>query len=243
MRATNFYYGTTKTLISIFGKLFSDMKITSGDGREINVPIHYSQKSKFIEILSQQADPQNLQQDVAMPVMGYELTGLEFAPDRNTNPLSRMSNIAPNSDNTKSFQYNRVPYDVHFNLYIAVNRSEDGMRIIEQILPFFAPEFTITINDPALLNTNTNITTVLNSTSWDYVYEGTFDDLRVITWELNFTMHAFMYSNTQRENYIKNMFTTFSADDFNSSFVQLMSQFDGTGQGNIRTSETDGPIG
>lgn len=222
---TEFYHGTTKKLITVFAEMFREIEIKTADNRTIKVPIHYSDKSKFIEILTKQPDPQDFQQDVAMPVMGFELESLNFATERNTNVLTKMKKPS-NTDGTRDFIYNRVPYDLHFNLFVAVNRTEDGFRIIEQILPYFAPELTVTINDSDLFGSETNITTNIQSVSWTKEYEGTFDDKMILTWELQFQMKAYMYSDTRRLQHIQRIMLDITDLDIDTKYETLVADYD-----------------
>jgi hypothetical protein len=101
------------------------------------------------------------------------------------------------------YQYNPVPYDIEFSLYIMVKNQEDGTRIVEQILPFFTPDFTATLNVNPQMGVKYDVPLVLNSIMQQDTYEGAFVERRAIIWTLNFTMKAWMFGPVRSGSIIK----------------------------------------
>jgi hypothetical protein len=101
------------------------------------------------------------------------------------------------------YQYNPVPYDMTFQLYIMVKNAEDGTRIIEQILPFFAPEWTATLNINPDLGVKYDVPVILNSVKSQDTYEGTFETRRALIWTLTFTMRGYLFGPTKQGKIIK----------------------------------------
>ena len=149
MFGDQYYNGVIRKYVIAFGSLFNDIVIqrrnTAGQRiQSIQVPIAYGPKEKFLVRL--RADP-NLSQQVALtlPRMGFEITALTYNGARKLS--SSLRNVAINSaDNNKvKSQYVPVPYDITFALSIMCKNADDGAQILEQIVPYFRPEFTLNI--------------------------------------------------------------------------------------------------
>jgi hypothetical protein len=137
-----------------------------------------------------------------LPRMSFEISGIEYDGDRKLHTVGRVVVKDTNSNKSKA-QYNPVPYDITFSLSIYVKNVEDGTMIVEQILPYFTPEWTTTaqlIENPDI---TLDIPLILNSVTSDEVYEGSFEERRVVIWTLDFTMKAFFFGPTRRQGVIK----------------------------------------
>ena len=202
-----FYHDTIRKYVILFGTIFNDVYINKSDGtnttQTIKVPISYGPKQKFIARLSQ--DP-NLTKPVAiqLPRIGFELTDLVYAADRKLLTTNRISVANPDDPDKMKYQYMPVPYDLRFSLYILVKNSEDGTRILEQILPFFTPDWTPSINLDPSMNHKYDIPIILSSVKSEDTYEGNFIDRRVLTWTLDFTMKGYIFGPTKTRSLIKN---------------------------------------
>jgi hypothetical protein len=137
------------------------------------------------------SDP-NLNPKVALtvPRMGFELLSMTYDSVRKLNTLNR--NVKKGTTGLKK-QFNPVPYNWEFSLYIFVKNAEDGTQVLEQILPFFTPEFTVTMNLVSSMEEVRDIPLVLNSVTSEDTYEGDFATRRSIIWTLSFTMKGFLY--------------------------------------------------
>ena len=100
-------------------------------------------------------------------------------------------------DNT-NYQYMPVPYNIQFQLSIFVKNAEDGTKIIEQILPYFTPEWTASVNLIPDIDGKFDIPIILNDISLEDTYEGSFEQRRAIIWTLNFTMKAYVFGPTKK---------------------------------------------
>ena len=96
----------------------------------------------------------------------------------------------------------QVPYDIGFTMYIMVKNADDGTRIIEQILPYFTPEWTITANLIPSLGLNVDLPVVLNNVGMQDTYEGDFINRRAIVWTLDFTMKAYLFGPVKKTGLI-----------------------------------------
>jgi len=111
---------------------------------------------------------------------------------RKLNTMGR--NVASGTTGLKK-QYNPVPYNWDFTLYVYVKNAEDGTQILEQILPFFTPEFTVTMNLVSSMGEKRDIPLVLNSVTSEDTYEGDYASRRSIIWTLSFLMKGWLYPN------------------------------------------------
>jgi hypothetical protein len=216
-----FYYNTIKNLIVTFGTVFDDIRFINDEGIEIKVPIHYAPKEKFVSYFTEKPDFDNLDIEIQLPRMAFEISGLNFAPNRFVNPLSRMTD--PLTDE-KKFMFSRIPYDFQFSLYIATKKFEDSLKIVEQIAPFFTPELNVTIKDKDDFRLQTDVPIVLNSVSFDIQYEGSYDTKRTIMWTLGFTLKGWLYGDVKQQNVIKETITNLTQLDINNKFETLISE-------------------
>ena len=205
----HFYHGTTRSYIVAFAALFAEVKCRTGRGRLTPVPLHYAPKTKFLEMLDSGYDKDVTDIDMVLPRMAFELTGINYAPERHLNPIHQLSH--PNSD---QLAYNRIAYDFSFTLYVATKEFDDSLEISEQIIPMFTPDFTVPIVEKVgELRIPTNLSIVLNSTSFNIDYEGSFTYNRRIEWSMNFTLKGYMYPNVQTAVRIKESIVDMFARD------------------------------
>lgn len=221
MIGTPFYHKSIKKLIATFGALFSDIKITSAKGNTIPVALHFSQKSKFIEAMMNNEDVRNLYTDITLPAMGFEITSYLYNAEQMTNPLNVQHQRMPNADNV-DFMFTSVPYTLGIELFVATNTLDEAYQILEQIVPFFTPNLTVTITDVDLYNLKTNITFDLTSISQDIQYEDTFENKRTIMFNYSFVAHTKFHSNPRSIAKIKDVIITMSEKDHEEAFEKLV---------------------
>lgn len=184
-----FYNEDLKNVVTAFGTLFNDIKIirSGGTAQTIKVPLTYASKDKaYVRRL--QDSESNYNMKMQFPRLAFNMIGVTYDPQRRIN--NTVKNYGPTSD-TRAFH--PVPYDIELELYVATASVEDGLQIIEQILPFFAPEYTVTMNKFPEIGLKKDIPFVLNSvTPADNTPDSSFDDFRVLEWTLNFTAKAWI---------------------------------------------------
>jgi len=194
MFGTYFYHQTSRKMVVAFGSLFNNIEVRRTDSSDavtevIKIPLSYGPKDKMLVRISQ--DP-NLNPKVALtvPRMGFELTSMTYDGARKLNTMGR--NVKKGTTGLKK-QFNPVPYNWDFSLYVFVKNAEDGTQILEQILPFFTPDFTVTMTLVSGMTVKMDIPLVLNSVSSEDTYEGDFATRRSIIWTLSFIMKGFLY--------------------------------------------------
>jgi hypothetical protein len=136
------------------------------------------------------------------------MTGLTYDPSRKLNTVGR-SVVKSTDDNKLKYQYNPVPYNIGFRLYVYVKNAEDGTKIIEQILPYFTPDWTTTVKLIPEMEITLEIPLVLTSVGQDDTYSGSFTERRAIIWTLDFTMKGYIYGPVKTGKVIKFANTVF----------------------------------
>jgi hypothetical protein len=216
MFGQQYYHGTIRKYIIAFGNLFNDIVIsrlnTAGARiQSIAVPLAYGPKEKFLVRLRQ--DP-NLDQAVAitLPRMGFEIQSMAYAPQRKLSSTLKNVTVKNTDDDRMNTQYVPVPYDLNILLSIFVTNADDGAQILEQILPYFRPEFTTNIRLIPEMNITVDTPVVLQDVSIEDTYEGDFDTRRALTYNLTFNMKAYIYGPVQNSGIIKRAVTNFFGD-------------------------------
>ena len=190
-----FSHGLIRKYVIVFGSMFNDLTIQRYNGatrvQTLAVPIAYGPKQKFLVRL--ETDP-NLDREIAisLPRLGFELTGISYDPVRKLNSTQKNSYVFSDKTLLKT-QYTPVPYNIDFTLSIMVKNADDGTQILEQILPYFKPEWNIAVNLVPEMNISMDIPTVLNSVSLQDAYDADFMSRRVLMWDLSFTMKGYLY--------------------------------------------------
>jgi hypothetical protein len=210
-----FYHQLTRKAVVLFGRLFDDIfvvRTNDQSGSEVNrfrVPLLYSPKEKMVTRIF--SDPDLLRQiQVMLPRMGFEITGITYDASRKQNSLLKAARS--NTTTHVSSSYMGVPYDINFQLNIYTRNIDDGTQIVEQILPFFNPDFTVTTNMIPDLGMFKDVPIILNSVSNDIQYEGDFDSVRYVNWTLNFTMKMYYYGPISYPKIIRSVYTNIYED-------------------------------
>lgn len=202
-----------------FGTLFNDIKLRRtnrfGDViSTIEVPLTYGPRQKFVTRL--QEDPDLARQvGITLPRISFEIVRMGFDPGRQ---LPATNKIVSRSQPEKAKTiYTEVPYDIQFSLNVYTTTNEDGVRIVEQILPFFIPQFTPTvelISDPPITK---DIPIILNGVTTQDIYDGSFDQRRVLVHTMDFLMKAYMLGPVIERPLILFANTNFRVDGFTAN--------------------------
>ena len=211
----HYYHQLTRKAVILFGRLFDDISIIRKNdqtGKETSrflVPIIYSPKEKMVTRLF--SDPDLLRQvGTILPRMGFEITGITYDSTRKQNSLLRSNNTR--NSTTASSAYMGAPYDINFQLTVYARNIDDGTHIVEQIMPFFNPDFTVTANMVPDLGFLKDIPVILNNISNAIEYEGNYDSVRYVYWTLNFTMKIHYYGPITTPKIIRTVYTNIYND-------------------------------
>jgi hypothetical protein len=193
---SHYYNRTIRKVVVAFGTLFNDLQVVryTKDGltakEQFKVPLSYGSKEKYLTRIT--SDP-TLTKSIAtvVPRISFDLTGMSYDSSRKQQSL--LQNFGTNSSGAVTHQYAPVPYDFNFSLSIYVRNTEDGTQILEQILPFFKPDFTVTVDFVPDLDKKYDMPIILNSVNTTTDYEGDMMTTRLIVWDLDFTVKGYMW--------------------------------------------------
>jgi len=203
-----FYNQSTRNVVVAFGTLFNNIQLTKKDGsgnviQTMKVPLAYGPKQKWLARLTE--DP-NLSKKVAvtLPRIGFEIAGISYDATRKQNKIIKVKKVADGTDKEQvKSGFMPVPYNVEFELFIMSKSSDDALQIVEQILPYFQPEYTVTLRESPDLDIIRDVPIVLNSISYEDDYEGDFTSRRSIIYTLSFTAKYYLYGPVSSQNVIR----------------------------------------
>lgn len=201
-----FYHKTIFKSVATFGTLFNDITVKRKDKddnviQDIKVQLTYSPRGKFLSKIQETAGDERKKTSINLPVIGFEISGFNYDSLRKQNSLNKRFHTK--EDGIVKRSYSPVPYNINYNLSIYVENFDDGLQIVEQIIPFFDPYLNIPsklIYDD--LNIIDDVSVSLDSISLDESYEGAFTDRRIIIWNLNFTMKTNIFKPVVDSNVI-----------------------------------------
>jgi hypothetical protein len=207
----HFYNRTIRKIVVAFGTMFNDIQLIryTKDGSTakevIKVPLSYGAKEKYLTRIT--SDP-TLTKSIAtvVPRMSFDLVGMSY--DTTRKQVSTLQNFAANSNTGLKTQYIPVPYNFDFNLSIYVRNTEDGTQILEQILPSFTPDFTVTVDFINEMGRSHDLPVILNSVSPEVDYEGDFMNTRLIIWNLTFTVKGLIWPGVRSDGSAQKLIRT-----------------------------------
>ena len=230
---STFYNESIRKLVIGFGSLFNNLNIREFDSagtetQRVRVPISYSPKEKFIARLNEGGSIVEDQTKVKaiLPRMGFDITGINYDPTRTINKLKRMKNAGATVDS----MFHEVPYNISFGLYLFTSSIDENLQLVEQILPFFAPEFIVTLN----MNTvhpKVDVPVVLSNVIIQEDYEGDFFNRRFVSSTLEFLAKSYVYGPISRKTVETGGIITAITGDF---YNQLTA--DSTNKSNVTSS-------
>ena len=203
-----FYNQSTRNVVVAFGTLFNTIQLHKKDGsgnivQSMKVPLAYGPKQKWLSRLTE--DP-NFSKKVAvtLPRIGFEISGIAYDPARKLQKTVKVKKVADGTDNNQvKSGFMPVPYNINFELYVLSKNSDDALQIVEQILPFFQPDYTVTMKEIPELDIIRDVPIILNSVGYEDDYEGSFTSRRSIIYTLSFTAKYYMYGPVTASNIIR----------------------------------------
>ena len=205
-----FYNESTRNVVVAFGTIFNNIQLAKKDAsgnvtQTMKVPLAYGPKQKWLARLTE--DP-NLTKKVAvtLPRVGFEISGLTYDPSRKLNKMVKVKKVVDGTDNEQlKSGFMPVPYNVGFELFIMAKNSDDALQILEQILPYFQPEYNVTLREVSELEIIRDVPITLNSINYEDNYEGDFSNRRAIIYTLSFTAKYYLYGPVTSQNIIRSV--------------------------------------
>ena len=210
----NYFYNESMRRMTIgFGQIFNNIQIKRKDDtgkviQTIRVPLAYGPKEKFLVRLDQQSSLNNREFAITLPRMGFEISSIAYDPTRKLTRIQKFKQVKSGKEGkVLDFNYTPVPYNISYNLFSFTASAEAGLQIIEQILPFFQPDYTVTINAIPDLSIKRDIPIILNSVNYEDTYSGDFTTRRAVIYTLNFTAKTYLFGPSTSQKVIKTVQT------------------------------------
>lgn len=199
-------HGVIRKYIVMFGNMFNDLTVVRSDNnnsriQSIRVPIAYGPKEKYLARLRQ--DPQlDRKVSTQLPRLSFEVVNMAYAPNRALNKMTK--NVSSGAGNRLlNKQYTPVPYDIQVSLYGMFAFQEDAVQCVEQILPFFRPEWTNSVKLISGMDTVYDVPTVLEGMSIEDTYDTDFQSRRAIIYTFNFIIKGYIFGPVESKGIIK----------------------------------------
>jgi len=212
MFGTYFYNESMRRMTIAFGQIFNNIQIKRKDSsgnviQTIRVPLAYGPKEKFLVRLDQQASLDNREFAITLPRLGFEISGIQYDATRKLTKIQKFRQVKSSNTGVMDYNYTPVPYNVSFNLYAFTATAEGGLQIIEQILPFFQPDYTVTINAIPNMNIKRDVPIILNNVTYEDTYSGDFTTRRAVIYTLGFTAKMYLFGPARSQKVVKTVQT------------------------------------
>ena len=191
-----FYNEIFRSVIIGFGSLFNGIQIKHKDENDdtfsiIKVPLAYGPTQKFLARMEQNPDLNHPVQ-MTLPRMSFEFVNLQYDPTRKSTQTQQL--VLTNEDGTETKKaYLPVPYNMTITLSVYTKLNDDMLQIVEQIVPYFQPSYTIPIKFLGNLKESTNVPIVLDDIDMTDEYEGNFDTRRALIYTFTFTAKTYVF--------------------------------------------------
>lgn len=225
MLGSHFYNEAIRKTVVGFGTLFNNIEVqrknpSNGDLIDVQkVPLGYGPKDKFVTRIEQNPDPNPgaPYENVRVPRMYFEMTNIGYDSGRKTSPIQKYKNVINDDGTEVRVQYVPIPYNIDFELGILVKSQDDGLQVVEQILPFFQPNFNITINFIPEMDEKKDVAIVLNNIEYADDWDESFNSRRTIIWTLSFTAKSYIYGPFNQADIIRKAIIYETVGDLNEN--------------------------
>jgi hypothetical protein len=168
------------------------------------VPLAYAPKEKFLVRLDQQPSLDEREFAITLPRMSFEISGISYDGSRKLTRVQKYKQVKAGEDGkVMTYNYTPVPYNISYTLNIFTATAESGLQIVEQILPFFQPDYTVTVNAVPSLNIKRDVPIILNDVQYDDSYNGDFTQRRAVIYTLNFTAKTYLFGPASTQGVVK----------------------------------------
>jgi hypothetical protein len=213
-----FYHQIFRKSILAFGTVFNNIIVkrkmpgvdvpTGKDSLEaFKVPIQYGPYQKYLAIIASEPNPERQRVQASLPRISFEIKGLNYDGSRKLAPTQfAKTQPAKGPDVKQPLQYKQylpVPYNLDIEMAIIAKNQDDGLQIIEQILPAFQPSLNVSIEVIDVTHEERDIAIVLNGIGYTDDYEGDYTQRRTLIWTLNFTVKTYLFGPVQSQKDIR----------------------------------------
>ena len=210
MFGNHFYHQKIRKCVAIFGALFNNLYVIRQNSSgavisQVKVPLSYAPREKYLERIRENADLVNdTKVAIKLPRMSFEITSFAYDTTRQLTKVSNFSTKGTANSNRQKF-YSPVPYNINFQLNVYAKSQDDALQIVEQILPTFNPQYSLTIKPFATEypTFKEDIPIVIQSVSFADDFEGALDQRRTIVYTLDFEMKVQFYGDIATSSIIR----------------------------------------
>jgi len=202
-----FYHSTIRKSIIAFGNMFNnitiDRKNTNGSvAQTLRIPLSYAPRQKFLARIAQQPVVEETIQQVILPRMSFEMTGIMYDPQRRISLVQQNRSVNATTTSLNA-QYAPTPYNMNLSLYIYSKNQDDALQIVEQILPYFNPDYNLSLKAIPSMGITHDLPILLENVTYEDDYEGDLATRRSIIWTLNFVMKLNFYGPVNKQGIIR----------------------------------------
>lgn len=204
MFGTHFYHKKVRTCVAIFGKLFNNIYVVRPNS-QVKVPLSYAPKQKYLERIRENPDlSANSQVAIKLPRISFEITSFSYDLQRQLTKISNFNTFGTSNENRQKF-FSPVPYNIGFQLNAYAKNQDDALQIVEQILPTFNPQYTVTIKpfSTEFPDFKEDIPIILQGVSFADDFEGALEQRRTIIYTLDFEMKVSFYGAINTSDIIR----------------------------------------
>ena len=213
MFENHFYNESTRRMVSVFGSIFNDMEVVKKDSagkvlQKIKVPLGYAPRTKVLARLNEQtSDPKMA---IKLPRLSFEISSMEYDANARVSKHKNYTKVITGD----TLQLNKLGapavYKVGFELNLLASTQDEALQLLEQILPMFQPEYTVTIKDIPTMDITTDTPIILESVDMNDDYEGDLVTRRAIIYTLSFSTRIRYYRGIGKSKQILNTEVDFS---------------------------------
>lgn len=213
MFGTWFYHNRVRTAVSVFGSMFNNLHVLRHNSAgetisQVKVPLSYAPKRNFISRIEEMNRGEDAERRVAikLPRMSFEITNMVYDATRQLPKTNNISSVVTNSVTARRKLYTSTPYTISFQLNIYAKSQDDALQLVEQILPYFAPQYTLTIKPFADIDTLTeDVPVTLSGVTFQDDFEGAVEQRRTIIYTLDFEMKIALYGPEANKSIIRDV--------------------------------------
>lgn len=224
-----FYNKNIRNIVILFGTVFNDISIrrrtsSGGEDHTFKVPISYGPSKKYLARLNERnvgEDDEVISAGITLPRMSFEITGMNYDPVRKLQKTKKYSKKVDDDPDKLITGYTPVPYNFDVELAVMVKNSDDGAQILEQIMPYFTPEFHVTLNEMTALGIKRDIPIIMQSLTTQDTYEGDFLERRALIHTMTFIVQGFVYGPTKDISLIKEVDVNVGANFNNQANLNI----------------------
>lgn len=207
-----FYHKRVRTAVSVFGSMFNNLYVLRQNSAgetisQVKVPLSYAPKRNFIQRLQEMRNGEEAERRVAikLPRMSFEITAMTYDPARQLPKTNNFSTAITGDASNRNLFYTAVPYDIAFDVNVYAKSQDDALQIVEQILPYFNPQYTVSVKPfgSKFPEIKEDVPIALQSVTFSDDAEGAIGERRTIVYTMSFIMKIAFYGPDRKQGLIR----------------------------------------